>query len=130
MTTTLRRSIATATIAGLVAGPLAVMTAGPASAKEREGRCSGAEFQLEVEKEDGRFEVDADIDDARPGERWKVALRHEGRLYVNKTYRADGDGDISIDRNRPNTRGKDTFSMTVKKVGTSKRCTHVISFRR
>lgn len=126
----LTASVATLAAAAVVAGPVAVLTAGSASAAEREGRCDGAEHQLEVEREDGRFEVDADIDDAAPGSRWKVVLKHDGRTYVSTTRTADRDGDVSVDRNRANTAGADTFTMTVNKVGTSGSCTHTIRFAR
>lgn len=126
----LRRTVATLAATGLIAGPLAVVAAGPASAAERESRCDGAEFSLEVEREDGRFEVDIDIDDATPGSRWTIVAKQDGRNFVKTTRRADSDGDISLDRKRPNTRGSDTFRVTVNKVGTGGSCTHQIRFRR
>lgn len=127
---TIRRSVAALTLAGLTAAPLAVLTAAPASAVEREGRCDGAEFQLEVERDNGRFDVDADIDDATPGSKWRVILKHEGRNFYNVQRTADSDGDISVDRTRPNTRGADTFVMKINKVGTGGSCTHRIRFAR
>lgn len=123
-------SVASLAAAAVVAGPLAVVTAGSASAAEREGRCDGAERQFEVEREDGRFEVSADIDDAAPGSRWKIVLKHDGRTYLNVVRSADRDGEISIDRNRANTAGADKFVMTVNKVGTGGSCSHTIRFAR
>jgi hypothetical protein len=108
--------------AALVAAPVAVIAA-PAQAdgpeKEREFRLAGAEVDFSVEKDDGRFEVEVDIDDARPGSKWRVVLRHDGKRFHNRVHRADDDGDIEIDRNRRNTAGADVFKVRVKKVGGS-----------
>jgi hypothetical protein len=95
--------------------------AAPANAdgpeKETEFRVAGAEVDFSVEKDDGRFEVEVDVDDARPGSKWRVVLWHDGRRYHNKVHRADDDGDIEIDKKRRDTKGKDTFKVKVKKVG-------------
>lgn len=89
----------------------------PANAADREFSYAGADVEYEVEKDDGRFEVEVEIDDAKPGSRWQVVLRHDGKRYYKKTHRANGDGEIEIEKNRPNTRGKDVFKMKVKKIG-------------
>ncbi|NHC21647.1 hypothetical protein G6553_00480 [Nocardioides sp. IC4_145] len=105
--------------ASLIAAPLAL--AAPAHAdgpeKEREFRVAGADVDFSVEKDDGRFEIDVDIDDARPGSKWRVVLRHDGKRFHNKVHRADSDGDIDIDKRRRDTKGADVFKVTVKKVG-------------
>jgi len=98
---------------GLVAGP--AHADGPG--KDREFRVAGAEVDFSVSKDDGRFEVDVDIDDAAPGSRWRVVLWHDGRRYHDKVHRADGDGDVEIDKDRRDTRGADTFKVRVKLVG-------------
>jgi hypothetical protein len=106
--------------AALIAAPLS-MLAGPAHAdgpeKEREFRLAGAEIDFSVEKDDGRFEVEVDIDDAKPGSKWRVVLRHDGKRFHNRIHRADRDGDIEIDKSRRNTNGADTFKLRVTKVG-------------
>ncbi|MBD3945843.1 hypothetical protein [Nocardioides ganghwensis] len=98
---------------GLVAGP--AHADGPE--KDREFRVAGAEVDFSVSKDDGRFEVEVDIDDAEPGSRWRVVLWHDGRRYHSKVHRADGDGDVEIEKGRRNTRGADTFKVRVKLVG-------------
>ncbi|TYL45516.1 hypothetical protein FXB39_17930 [Nocardioides sp. BGMRC 2183] len=122
--TTLRRTTATAAAGALLATPLALLTATSAHAdasKERDFRVAGAKVDFSVEKDDGRFEVDVDIDDAKPGSKWRVVLRHDGKRFHNRVHRADSDGDVDIDRKRPNTAGKDTFKVVVKKVGGPKK---------
>jgi hypothetical protein len=114
-----RKATAALGVAALFAAPVGL--AAPANAdgpeKEKEFRVAGAEVDFSVEKDDGRFEVEVDVDDARPGSKWRVVLWHDGRRYHNKGHRADDDGDIEIDKKRRDTKGKDTFKVKVKKVG-------------
>ena len=56
-------------------------------------------------------------EEARPGSRWRVTLRHDGEVVTSKVHTADAEGDIDIDRWRRNTAGTDTFKLTVKPVG-------------
>ena len=115
-----RKTIATVGATALLATPLS-MIASPAHAdgpeKDREFRVAGAEVDFKVEKDDGRFEIEVDIDDAKPGSKWRVVLKHDGRLIHKKVHRADSDGEIEIDKNRRNTKGADTFKVRVKKIG-------------
>lgn len=116
----LRRTTATIGAGALLAAPLTVLGAAPATAdaeKEREFRVAGAEVDFSVEKDDGRFEVEVDLDEARPGSTWRIVLRHDGRRYHKRVHRADRDGEIEIDRKRRNTRGKDVFTVKVKRIG-------------
>jgi hypothetical protein len=119
---TTRNALVGAGLAAAVAVPV-TLAAAPASADiERTGRCAGAAYELSVDKEHGRFEVEADVDDARPGSRWRVVLRHEGRIVANVVRTADREGDVGVDRYRPDTRGADRFRLTVKPVGAANGC--------
>lgn len=122
--TNLRRMTATIGTGALLAAPLTLVGAAPATAgpeKDREFRLAGAEVDFSVEKDDGRFEVELEIDDARPGSTWRVVLVHDGKRYHNRVHRADRDGEVEIEKKRPNTRGTDTFRVKVKKVGGPKK---------
>lgn len=118
--THLRKSTATLGATVLLAATLSLV-AGPAHAdgpeKDREFGVSGAEVDFSVSKDDGRFEVDVDIDDAHPGSTWRVVLWHDGKRFHGRVHRADGDGDIEIEKTRRDTGGADTFKLRVKKVG-------------
>ncbi|GAA4676717.1 hypothetical protein [Nocardioides nanhaiensis] len=129
MRTAARRTTATLGAAALLASPLALLTAAPAAAADRDFRYAGAQVDFEVEKDDRRLEVSVDVDDARPGERFRIVLRQNGRVFVNRVFRADREGDIEIDRNRPDTRGRDTVRLTIKKVGNRKAASRVIRVR-
>lgn len=125
----MRRTTSTLMAAGLIAVPATVMGAAPASATDREFGYAGAEVDFEVDKDDGRFEVDVQIDDATPGSRWRVTLWHDGQRYHNRIHRADSDGEIDIEKDRRNTAGRDLFKIRVQKVGSTKAATRTITLR-
>jgi hypothetical protein len=120
--------IATTLVATAAAGST-VLVAGPASADvERRGTCAGATYELNVDRERGGFEVDADIDNARAGSEWRVAIRHDGTLATSPVLRADDEGELDLDTFRKNTRGKDTFRLTVTPAGGSS-CSVTVTLR-
>jgi hypothetical protein len=120
--------IATTLVATAAAGST-VLVAGPASADvERRGTCAGATFELNVDRERGGYDVDADIEDARPSSQWTVAVRHNGKVAVSRVLRADDEGELDLDTFRKNTRGKDTFRLTVTPAGGSS-CSVTVTLR-
>ena len=116
----MKKIIASTTLVATAAAGTTVLVAGPASADvERRGTCAGATYELNVDRERGGFEVDADIDNARPGSEWRVAVRHDSTLATSRVLRADDEGELDLDTFRRNTRGKDTFTLTVTPAGGS-----------
>ena len=85
---------------------------------ERTVSCGQALVELNVDKEGNRFEVDGDVDNAKPGSTWKVVLRHDGDRVLTRTVRADVEGDLDVETLRPNTAGSDVFTFRVKNVDT------------
>ncbi|WP_235737747.1 hypothetical protein [Nocardioides alcanivorans] len=131
------RKTATALVAAgaLTAGALGMLSA-PAHAdgpeKERNFRVASADVDFSVDLDDGRYDIDVDVDDAKPGTRWKVVLKHNGKKIAKGTWRADRDDDgdvVDIDRTRPNTAGKDKFKLTVKQVGKKAKKSRTITMR-
>lgn len=128
-TRSLRRGAATVVATSMVAGSLALLGASPAQAAEREFRYAGADVDFEVEKDDRRFEVEVDIDEARPGDRFRVVLWQNGQRFHKKVHTADRDGEIEIDKKRRDTKGRDVFKLKIKKIGGPKAVTRVIRTR-
>lgn len=126
---TARKLVATVATATVIAAPLSVLGATPAHAADREFGYAGADIDFDVEKDDGRFEIDVDLDDAKPGSRWRIVLRHEGRIFHDRIHRADSDGEIEVDRSRPNTAGTDTFVLSIRKIGVTKNRSSTIRTR-
>lgn len=124
-----RKSLAALTASALLAGPAVLLTAGPASAdveKGREFRFAGAEIDWSVEKERNRFEVDVDIDDARPGDKWKLVLRRDGKVVHSKTYTVDREGEVEFTKRVKNSKGKDRFKLAIRKVDGPKRYSTIV----
>jgi hypothetical protein len=116
----MKKLIAATALLATAAGGATVLVAAPASADvERRGTCAGATFELNVDRERGGFEVDADIDNARAGSEWRVAIRHDGKLATSRVLTADDEGELDLDTFRRNTAGQDTFRLTVTPAGGS-----------
>lgn len=112
----------------LLAVPTAVLVSAPAHADvERHGTCGGGQYELTVDREGGGFEVSADLDNVKPGTKWKVVLRHDGDRFFKKTLRADHEGDLDVERWRANTGGKDTFKFRATRANGSATCSATIS---
>lgn len=124
--TTIRKGVAALGLAALVASPLA-LAAAPAQAADRDFRCAGADVDFSVDKEGSRYEVDVDVDDARPGTRYRVTLRQNGQVFHQRVHRADREGDVAdISVLRKDTAGKDRFKVTVKRINGPKACSRTI----
>lgn len=109
MKTTTRIS-ALAGVTALIAAPLTFAAMAPASADtNRNGSCGAGVFEFSVDKERSGYEVDADIENVTPGSKWTLVIRHDGKRATKVTRTADNEGEVAVDVNAPNTRGKDTF---------------------
>ncbi|MFC6153628.1 hypothetical protein [Nocardioides yefusunii] len=119
-----RTVVASVAASTLLAGSVMALSAAPAQAdgpeRSTEFWIGNSEVDFSVERERNKFEVDVDIDDAKPGSKWRVVLRHDGKIVHKKTHRADRGGDVEVTKYLKNTSGKDTFRLTVTKVGTGK----------
>lgn len=132
MNTSIRAATVAASAIGLVAVALPVAFAGPASAREveRKGACSMgvARYDFSVEKEHGRFDLDFDVESKAAGEKWRVTLRHDKKVVHRSTRTTDREGEFDVDRNRPNTKGKDKFVARAKNLATGEICKAKITF--
>ncbi|GAA4689073.1 hypothetical protein [Nocardioides nanhaiensis] len=122
------KTAALTTAGALLAVPTAVLVAAPAHADvDRQGRCGPGSYEFSVDREGRGFEVSADLDNLRPGSRWKVVLRQDGRVIGNVTRTADREGDVELDRFARNTAGKDRFVMRATPVGGGSGCSSTIT---
>ena len=110
--------IASTALLATAAAGTTVLVAAPANADvDRTGTCAGATYELSVDRERGGWEVDADLDNARPGSSWRVALRHDGQVVTSEVHTADAEGEIDVTAWRRDTAGSDSFVLKVKPVG-------------
>ena len=126
----IRTTAALTTAGALLAVPTAVLVAAPAHADvDREGRCGAGTYDFSVDREGRGFEVSADLDNQRPGSRWKIVVREDGRVIANITRRADREGDVELDRFTRNTAGTDRFVMRATPIGGGAGCSASITVR-
>jgi hypothetical protein len=111
MSTTRTRRIgilATAGLMALTSLSVVAMPAAAASEREKRGQCTGtSDWELELEREHGRIEINLDVDTTRVNRQWRVRMKHDGKLFLNTLRRTDGDRDIEIERHRNDTAGSD-----------------------
>jgi hypothetical protein len=125
-----QRTLAIAAVAAtfLVAG------ATPALAKTgdvvRTGDCSGrADWKVKAGPEDGRIEVEGEIDSNRSGQRWTWRLRHNGVLVGSGVrYTAGASGSFTVRRLVPNAAGTDTLVFVARRPATGQTCRGVVRF--
>lgn len=73
------------------------------------GSCSGrAEWRLRVRSDDGRLEVEAEVDTDRAGQRWAWKLRHNGSVSARGHSRTAGSsGSFEVERTIVDLAGSD-----------------------
>jgi hypothetical protein len=116
-----------AMVAGLSA-ILLIGTAAPVLAKDgdvvRRGVCSGrSDWKLKLSEENGRIEVEYEVDQNRFGDLWRVRVRHDGNLVFagRRTTRAPS-GSFEIRLVQRNRAGDDVFRARAVNVRTGETC--------
>jgi hypothetical protein len=114
MTNTRPRRLCTLSLAAAAAAlPLTLLTAVPASANDddviREGACSGStDWKLKASPENGRIEVEGEIDSNRTGQTWRWRLKHNGSVSAKgKRVTQGASGSFEVRRVVVDLRGTD-----------------------
>ena len=83
------------------------------------GSCgSGATSKLKVKPDDGRIEVEFEVDRNRNGEKWKVTFARSGQVVLRTKAKTHApSGSFSVERRISNLSGADTI--TARGVGPS-----------
>jgi hypothetical protein len=128
-----RTTLATIAVAALT---LPVAFAAPAAASHGSGRddvrtsggCSGSgHWKLKAKPDDGRIEVEGEIDSNRSGQVWRWKFTHNGSLTAHGTKRTAGrSGSFEVGRRMTNLSGKDHFVFRAEHRGQV--CRGTISF--
>ncbi|GIM67732.1 hypothetical protein Pve01_89590 [Planomonospora venezuelensis] len=92
------------------------------------GRCSsGADWKLKVKTDDGRLEVEGEVDSNVAGQRWRWALRHNGsvsdRGVSTTTARS---GSFEVERRMVNLAGTDR--VVFRAVHDGQTCRGVVNY--
>jgi hypothetical protein len=123
----MKKTTATAAVL-LIAATLPVLGAGAAQANDREvtrhGSCTGStDWKIKAKPDDGRIEVESEIDSNRNGQEWRWALRHDGKVAArgrSTTHRPSGS--FEVERTTRNSSGTDTFRFRAVNRGTGEVC--------
>jgi hypothetical protein len=123
-----RTLIATALVAGAV---LAVPAPTFAKAGDiiRTGNCSGsADWKLKVSPENGRWEVEFEVDSNRVGQTWRVKIYSEGVLRYNQLKQTLApSGSFTARKIVPNTTGTDDIVARARNINSGHLCVAKLS---
>ncbi len=121
-----RTVLATTTL--VLAGLLPVLAAGPAQAGSgevvRRGSCTGStDWKMKARPDDGRIEVEAEIDSNVNGQRWRWVLRHDGSVSARGTSRTHApSGSFTVERRTVNSSGTDRYRFRARNPRTGEVC--------
>jgi hypothetical protein len=126
LATTRRRLLLVTTLSLLTIG--AVAAPGSSLAKDgdviRTGSCSGAtDWKLKLSKEDGRIEVEFEVDQNRNGQRWTIKLKRNGSVIWrgSRTTRPPS-GSFEVRALARNGTGSETFVARARNPRTGEVC--------
>jgi hypothetical protein len=116
-------------IAGVATLALATsLGAGTALAKNgdvvRRGACSGqSDWKLKLSPENGRIEVQYEVDQNRNGQVWRVRIRHDGDLvFAGRRTTAAPSGSFEVRILQGNRAGDDVVTARAVNVATGETC--------
>ena len=99
----------------LIATALPAIGAGAAQASDddtiRRGSCTvSTDWKIKVKPDDGRIEVEAEIDSNRNGQTWRWVLSQDGNVADRgRSVTTGRSGSFSVERRTNNTPGTDSF---------------------
>jgi hypothetical protein len=127
---TARLGIAGATAAMLVGG----IAAGPAAAKggndgvERRGNCTATtDWKLKAKPDDGRIEVEFEVDSNRNGQTWAVRIADNGvQVFSGNRITQAPSGSFEVERRIANRAGVDHIRATAHNARSGETCTGTV----
>ena len=115
----------------IVAGSLLATVAGMSTAAFaktgdviRQGACSGnSDWKLKLSPENGKIEVEYEVDSNKVGQTWNVKLFHDGnRIFAGKRTTQAPSGSFTVRVVANNTAGTDSFSGRATNVASGEVC--------
>lgn len=121
-------------LAGALLTAAVAVPALPAAANEndviRKGSCSGrTDWKVKASPEDGRIEVEGEIDSNRNGQTWRWRLLHNGSLSDRGTRTTKGpSGSFEVRRVVVDLRGTDKLVFRATNRASGETCRGVVKF--
>ena len=98
--------------------------------RERRGSCSGStDWKVKVGPEDGRLEVEGEIDSNRRGQTWRWRLYHNGALSAHGLRTTSGSsGSYKVRRTSVDLRGTDRFTLRARNTRNNELCVGTVNY--
>jgi hypothetical protein len=111
----------------LIGAPLAHAKGGDATI--RTGSCNGsADWKLKAKHDDGRLEVEYEVDSNRAGQTWQVRVRDNRALVVRTRATTGGrSGSFSVERRIADRAGTDHLVARARDLSTGQLCVGRVS---
>ncbi len=95
-----------------------------------EGNCSTrADYKLKASPEDGRLEIEGEVDSNRVGQTWRWKLWHNGSLTGKGTRRTKGDsGSFEVERVIVDMAGTDWSTFKARNIRSGEICRGVVGY--
>jgi hypothetical protein len=95
----------------------------------RQGSCSGsADWKIKAKPDDGRIEVEAEIDSNRTGQEWRWVLRHNSGVTARGTSTTTApSGSFEVHRRTVDADGTDSFTFRAVHNATGQVCVAKVS---
>lgn len=134
MKNTTRRSVATGLLAlALVGGgsSAAQASGGDDNEVRTSGSCSGASnWDLKAKSDDGRIEIELEVDTNRNGRRWAVRIGDNGhRVFTGHRVTRAPSGSWTVEKKIANRKGADRIRAVARNPRTGERCVARLVFR-
>lgn len=109
---------------GAAAGPAAASGGSGGAGVRAAGPCSAAsDWTLKAKADNGRLQVELEVDSNRVGQRWSWRLSDNGaQVARGMSTTTAPSGSFSVARGIPNTAGKDVISFTARQAATGETC--------
>ena len=119
-----RAMIATVVLGALLIGGSAVPTLAKDGDVIRRGACSGvSDRKLKLSEENGRIEVEYEVDQNRVGDTWRVRIRHDDDLvFAGKRTTKAPSGSFHVRILQRNRGGDDVFRGRAVNLRTGEVC--------
>lgn len=124
------RTLATATAASALLLAAAVPADAKAGDEIRRGSCTAsADWKIKVGPEDGRLEVEGEVDSNRSGQVWRWRLKHDGVLVASGTRTTGGaSGSFDVRRLVADHSGTDVIVFRARRPATGEVCRGTLAF--
>jgi len=115
-------------IVGLMAATLfaaapAAMAQGGGSRVSRQGSCSGgADWKLSLKPDDGRIQLELEVEHARPGQTWAVRITDNGQQVFQGSRTANSLHQFAVKKLIANRAGQDAVKATARNNATGQVC--------